>query len=271
MSIYDKIGIPSIKHHRAIGKLTELLKTYFGIDRFWRNCHRTDGTYTLIGNYPPTGEFFFGQELYKGHPYFRNPIFFKSSYSIPQLLQNNEFEITQGKLKHDCYHIFLRIRKTQQGFIEYGFATSKPYMGFEMTYLNNLNAIDKFINYFEANASKIIQDSENHQVDISKIIGVIYDKNPRLDSRIMVPDKELAFLASIEKNPEISRGLLELTPNEKVCLKEYLAGNTAKEIGKKLFRSTRTIESHLQNSKSKLGINNRSCLIQSLAPYLDVL
>lgn len=272
-NIYDEIGIPSVRNYKLMTQLMEPLKIHFGIDRFWRNHHRADGSYSVIGNYPSTAEIFFGQGLYKGNPYFRNPIFFKSGYMLPELMQNRDFEMTQGKLmdEGDCFHVFIKIKEHEDGFIEYGFATSKRQMGFEMTYINHLESINKFIEYFEAEAEKIIRESNEYRVDIPHLIGAKYDENPQLSGNILVPEKEINFRVLLQKNTEQTKALLNLTQNERNCLKLYLEGNTAKGIGKKLFRSPRTIESHLKNAKEKLLISSRNELVEFLTPFKDCL
>lgn len=272
-NIYDEIGITSKQNYKAICRLTEPINAYFGIDRFWRNVHRADGSYSLIGNYPPTAELFFGLNLYKGHPYFRNPVFFQSGYMLPELLHREDYEKTQGRLAHegDCFHVFIIIRKEEQGFVEYGFATSKLHAGFEMVYLNHLAAINKFIDYFDDNALKIIQKSDEYRINIPLLVGHSYEENPRIPGNLMVPEKELAFLAAVDKRADKAQALFTLTKSERNCLKLFAAGYTAREIGEKLYRSPRTIESHLEIAKEKLDLKTRSSLTEFLTPYLDVL
>lgn len=272
-NIYDEIGTPSKKNYKAICKFTEPLKTYLGIDRFWRNFHGADGTYSLIGNYPPTAEIFFGLNLFNGHPYFRDPIFFRSGYTIPGLLQSQDFEKTQGRLirEGDCHHVFIKIQKLDSGFIEYGFASSKHHLGFEMSYLNHLSAINKFVDYFEESACKIIRESNEYSIDIFRLIGNVYKQNPNIPGNIMVPENELCFLTRVEKDSERATALFSLSKSEKTCLKLYILGNTTKEIGQKLYRSPRTVETHLEVAKQKLGLKNRSALTEFLMPFIDVL
>ncbi len=69
-NLYDELGKASIKHNRAICALIEKLTLYCGIDRFWRNVHHKDGSYSVLGNVPSIAESFFGQNLFLGHPYF---------------------------------------------------------------------------------------------------------------------------------------------------------------------------------------------------------
>lgn len=271
-NIYHLIGQPSRKYYHKLKKIIEPLTLFCGVDRFWRNAHEINGGYSLIGNYPPTAEVFFEQDLFKGHPYFRHPNFFRSGFVIPGLYKTQEYETTQGKLqtKGDCYHVFLCIRKHGKGFIEYGFATSQLRPGFESIYLNQLRSFKKFIDYFETEGEKIIKESSAYQINIAEIIGDQYHKPPAIAGETIVPKKELHFLAAIEANPERKKSILSLTKSERLTVGEYLTGGTAKQIAQKLFISPRTVEKHLENIKQKLGVTTRSELFDILIPYHEL-
>lgn len=266
-NIYDEIGKASRKHNKAICRLIDHLTHFCGIDRFWRNEHHKDGSYSVLGNAPDVAEDFFGQELYLGHPYFRDPKFYTSGFHLPELFQSREFEETQGKLrkKGDCHHVLIYIHKKSDGFVEYGFATSEFRPGFETVYLNQMPSILKFIRYFEDESSKIILEAESSKVDIAAIIGEVYHQNPKIPSPLIVPEKELLFISAVEQSPDI----LTLTPSEKKVLHLYLDGKSTAEIAKTLFRSPRTIETHLERAKSKLGVRTRSELFELLLPFKE--
>lgn len=273
-NIFDFVGVPSKRYHAKIKRLLEPLTIFCGIDRFWRNAHTADGAYSLIGNYPPAAEVFFGENLYQGHPYFRNPIFFRSGYTLPDLLHNKSYEDTQGKFreKGDCHHVLLLIQKHDMGFVEYGFATTKSQSGFEMNYLNHLATLKKFATYFDTEADDILRQSRlEYQINIAEIIGSSYHKKPDIACDTILRDKELLFLSTIEKDLELGKAILSLTKNERLTAKLYLSGNTAKEIAKKLYRSPRTVETHLAHIKSKLGITTRSKLFDVLQPYKELI
>lgn len=272
-NLYDWIGYASRKHHHKIRKLIEPLTLFCGVDRFWRNQHASDGSYSLIGDYPPKAEIFFENEFFKGHPYFRHPRFFRSGFVIPELCQNKEYETTQGdftKRSGDCFHVLLAIQTHAKGFVEYGFATSKFIPGFESTYLNHLHCFKKFIDYFETAGEKIIHTSLDHQVNMSEIIGASYHTRPEITDGLLVPKRELQFLASIEIDSEKSKAILSLSKREREVVGEYLTGGTAKDIAKKIHISPRTLEKHIENAKSKLGVTTRSALFESLMPYQEL-
>jgi DNA-binding CsgD family transcriptional regulator len=272
-NIYDEIGFVSKRNYREISKFTEPLKLSFGIDRFWRNFHQMDGSYSVLGNFPPLAEVFFGQNLYMGHPFFRHPSFFSTGYLLPELLNQKDYQETQGRLTDggDCYHVMIYLVKHVHGVIEYGFASSQYRPGFEATYLNHLQSIMQFITAFEQNFQGFIHNANERRINIAEVIGSKYREKPQLPKTILAPDAEFQFLASIEPDPDKKRGLLTLTPSERVCLRHYLNGGTTKEIAKKLHRSSRTIEMHLENAKDKLCVNSRSQLFETLISYRELI
>jgi len=274
-NIYSEIGRSSVKYHNKIRGLTEHLDLFLGVDRFWRNFHGMDGTYSTLDNNPSLNEIYFGNDLefVRGHPYFRNPRFFQSGYTTPELYKNEDYEKTEGKFRDigGCYHVLMHFRKTESGFVEYGFARSKQQKGFESTYLNNLSAIERFMDFFEDQASTIIQESLEHRVNMAELIGESYNERPDITCKTLGPERELSFMVSLDENSEKTRSLLSLTKGERHCLKLYLSGKTAGEIANRLHRSTRTIEMHLYNAKGKLGVRSRSELLALLNPFRDYL
>lgn len=271
--IYDEIGVPSRRYHNKISALTAPMRIHLGIDQFWRNSHSTDGSYSLIGNHPPTAGLFFDQHLFLGHPLFRHPMFIQSGYILPELLHSRDYESTQGQLRVDggCYHVCIKIHKTAHGIVEYGFACSKFQPGFEVAYMKQLQNLDKFIAYFDREADKIIRLTEDFKIDISKLIGTAYHENPQFQAPIAKQESEFQFLIAMENDLHRSRALLALTNTERSILRLVVLGKTAREIGAMLFRSHRTIENHLETIKEKLAVNGRSGLVEALLPYKDCL
>lgn len=272
-NIYDEIGFTSKKNYKKLSDFTHALKLSFGIDRFWRNFHRIDGSYSVLGNYPPLAEVFFGQNLYMGHPFFRSPHFFTTGYLLPELLHQREYDETQGKLKDggDCYHVMIYLVKHTYGVVEYGFASSVYRPGFEAIYLNSFQLIKRFITAFEHQFKDMIRDADERRINIAELIGNKYHEKPELPNTILAPHDEFQFLASLEVDQDKRTGLLSLTESEKICLRHYLKGSTTKEIGKTLYRSARTVETHLEHAKEKLFVNSRSKLFDILSCYIDLI
>ncbi|MGB5975500.1 MAG: response regulator transcription factor, partial [Nodosilinea sp.] len=55
---------------------------------------------------------------------------------------------------------------------------------------------------------------------------------------------------------------LPLTPAEERVFWEVAQGFTNKQIGKRLFLSPRTVQTHLSNMLTKLGLENRSQIVR---------
>jgi len=64
-----------------------------------------------------------------------------------------------------------------------------------------------------------------------------------------------------KKSPQESETRLELTPREKEILALIAAGDSSKEIAKKLFLSVSTVETHRANVMTKIGARNVAQLI----------
>jgi PAS domain S-box-containing protein len=60
---------------------------------------------------------------------------------------------------------------------------------------------------------------------------------------------------------------LSFTKREKECIHYFLLGQTIRFTANKLFISQRTVETHLQNIKVKLGCNKKSDLIAELIKH----
>lgn len=80
-------------------------------------------------------------------------------------------------------------------------------------------------------------------------------------------DKKIAGVFGISNllsSYQVAEPIEKLTLRENQCLIELIKGKTAKEIAKKLHISCRTVESHLENVKGKLGCRNKSELIEKI-------
>jgi DNA-binding CsgD family transcriptional regulator len=58
-------------------------------------------------------------------------------------------------------------------------------------------------------------------------------------------------------HPELCSNEIVFTPREEQCLMQLIRGKSAKEVGKVLKISHRTVESYLESIKQKLGCRNK--------------
>lgn len=105
-------------------------------------------------------------------------------------------------------------------------------------YLNNIDRLEKFSSHFLQSAGTLIERADRHRIRSVRNAGDMWDKNQ-----------------SLAEN---------LTSREKDVAKLVVTGATIKEIGVALGISPRTVESHVENLKLKLGCVKKSALIKQL-------
>lgn len=115
------------------------------------------------------------------------------------------------------------------------------------TYFNNTELLLNFIDIFKSKAINLIKEAEKCKVIIP---------TPNRPDEINILNN-LSSALTIKGN----YGKVEITIKEMETLRLLRQGLTAKEIASRFSRSPRTIESHLDNLKDKLGCNKKSQLM----------
>lgn len=132
----------------------------------------------------------------------------------------------------------------------YSFYTKSNNHKINNFYVNNLDVLDNFINYFEERAATIIQKELQNSLILPT--NYIADNNDEPKEQKILE----TFLSdiSIEKATKGKlKGFQQLTARQKECLQWVCMGKTAEEIGIILGCSQRTVEAHINNIKLKLN------------------
>lgn len=87
------------------------------------------------------------------------------------------------------------------------------------------------------------------------------ERSRRVNSEIVRLMQQNA-LVTPSPSPPVAQRPLPLTPAEEKVFWEVIKGYTNKQIGDRLFVSPRTVQTHLSNILSKLGLENRLQLIR---------
>lgn len=124
-------------------------------------------------------------------------------------------------------------------------------------YLNNLNVIKNFVASYKKNAKNIIK--------IAMEDGVIFPPAKKIIKNSQWTEN---FLNDPQKNIQLNDKTW-LTAREVECLTLISKGKTAKEIGRIINISPRTVEYHLNTSKDKLDCNFKSELIEKFSNIVD--
>lgn len=124
-------------------------------------------------------------------------------------------------------------------------------------YLNHLDIFKNFALYFKEKTEKLIKKAEQYKITMPEYYKELYlPKNNA--STNLTKIKDYYTLLDIKKFYFDDKQYL--TYKEGECLNWYARGMTIKAIAKILNSSSKTIESHIDNLKQKLGCFNKAGL-----------
>jgi DNA-binding CsgD family transcriptional regulator len=134
-------------------------------------------------------------------------------------------------------------------------------------YLNNINEIKLFINYFKQASAELFNQRHDQHVYLPKHLF------PR------IPEYQVFKAAAAHYNEFVKRLIMKqlfnkdrnkkLTEREMECLYYLSRGFSYKSIANQLLISYRTVESHIINAKFKLNLFTKTELINELALLMD--
>ncbi len=167
-------------------------------------------------------------------------------------------------IKHGYWNGLTFMRYNEDSVELWWFASQKDNLNIHSFYKRNIGILEKFIHYFNAQIGSVL-DLKDPQY-LSRYIHGVDDINILKcnTSDIAEQLKIKQFLDAIHQQSlkiNTSNGIVQLTPREIECLKALSEGNTAKDIGKLLNISNRSIEKYFENIKTKTGSGFRKDLI----------
>lgn len=126
-------------------------------------------------------------------------------------------------------------------------------------YVSHFDALEKFIIYFREAADDLIKDNEKDKIIIPKNDEEYQKFLEKLAEEKLSDQEKLQMLHTnieLRKYPLHHKNKkIYLTAQELICLQHLAGSNSYKEIGNILNISHRTVETHLQNVKDKLGVS----------------
>ena len=128
----------------------------------------------------------------------------------------------------------------------FGFATTCHNESIINAYLNNLNSLKNFTEFFKESARSMLKKVENCKVILP------------LNKSIITLPEDVSYQADSFEIP------LKLTKRQQQCAFLVMKGMTAKVIARELALSFRTVETYLQDLKAKLNCKNKTELILKL-------
>jgi DNA-binding CsgD family transcriptional regulator len=243
----------------------------FGIKLFTYLKNYRNGAQIYLSNDSRWTEDYYNKKLYESSLFELNPAIYPSGYTLwPKDSSSKVF--IHARTYFDSDH-GITIIENQKKFCEfYFFSTSASNPSIINLYLNNIDLLKRFVVYFKDKASAILKTAEKNKIIIpqhfQKLNVAENDVDFILHSMLLNTSLKKEFLKEIRiSHYRFEQGDLKniiLTEKELDCAFALLEGKTANETGEKLFRSRRTIETHISNMKSKFHCKTKSDLIAKL-------
>lgn len=157
---------------------------------------------------------------------------------IKNILEAKAFQI---------YHRIYFIQHEESFFKVIGFGVSENEKSIFEFYLNSIDFLERFGHYFEFQAYDIIAQGKNSLLELPGFL------TPASTSNIPDPvHKSLPFLFPSQYQIKFNNHPIKFTKREMECFVLKIKGNTAKEIGRFLNISHRTVEKTLLNIYEKI-------------------
>lgn len=128
------------------------------------------------------------------------------------------------------------------------------------TFMNYVDLLEKFCIYFREAATNLIEETKNSLVKFDKAV----DSSIFADLNFKNTETYKDFISEIQLNKYSLQGIHNngsLSKRELECLLWCVKNKTAKQIGKILSLSPRTVEDYLTKIKNKLGCQSKFELI----------
>jgi len=162
-------------------------------------------------------------------------------------------------------------RKDDKSIEKLVFATDASNHKIYNFYLNNFNLLERFSYYFRTRASSIINSPSTKNLAYSSFY---HAEMKRIEVEGKIHDNELVSLfiqhTNLQKHKLVRKDGKEVVLSEREidCLYQLTKCKTVKEIARFLDISYRTVESHLNNTKTKLASQSKQETIEYVSSEL---
>lgn len=244
-----------------VDTISKPLAEHFGLTSIVYQRNYSDGSEVRLSNQPEWVKHFYESELYKASVFEATPDYYQKGFVLWSALTNHSTILDEAK-QHQIDHGVTLILPNRQG-CEFFFLGAAPDKGdIVQRYLNNIDLLERFTAYFKDKAAPLLAQAEKSRI----IIPGKHREPSAINEPILTPTQSELRLAFLQDTPvsHFSLGQESLSKRELDCIAYFLQGYSAKQIGEKLFLSSRTVESHLTRVRAKLDCKNKDELINAL-------
>ena len=246
---------------QSVRELTESLRK-LGITLFSHTRIYKDHSFIDITDRADMLDYFYYQtDVHKYYLPDVNPWSFEQNFFLCNSLPNNpSIEGLRNHLNIDNIIVLFQRYETHCEVWHFGSESNNP--GILNFYLNNLDVLKAFALSFKDKGSDLIEKCE-----LNKMERFI---NPDIELPLILGNKTInkkEFFEAIKfsgLNLSYNKKNIRLSDRELHVLKWCLLGKTASEISMILSISSRTVEQHLLNIKTKMGCNRLADILRVL-------
>jgi len=241
-----------VRPYDQIKKITKPLHEYFGVKYFTYHKVDKEGNYTVLLDRPDWAEHYVGEKFYLNDPFLRNFSVYESGLHLFDNHRDEQFlEKLWNSAKNvlDCDYSITLVEKNENGAEFFGFTGPKQGSMLPLLSIHHPHVFSFFAKHFKQETASLLQKIDEKNFLPALKGDDFFNPDPITPFSKKTVLKQFLTDLNLQHLPEMAESL---STREKECLNILLDGKTAKQIGYLLGLSPRTIESYLDNIKSKL-------------------
>ncbi len=260
--------------YSSSGIVKEICKPLFNILRInYFSFYRiyTNGDRIRLCSNPEILEKYYEEGWYETSAFERITIPYYDTCVIWSSMEEG-YRVCLEKQLYELYKLndMISIIKTQSNYVDiYDFSTSEANVNLNSIFLQQMNILERFTQYFNVSASNLIQQAmkERFKLPLKK------DKNQSDTQRETLETLDLNMSNRMKEFYRLTipqylclpteEGETALSQRETECLVNSIQGLSAKQIAQRLKISYRTVETHIANIKNKSGYSSMNKLIEA--------
>jgi DNA-binding CsgD family transcriptional regulator len=254
----------SLSSSQEVNNISQDVLSTIGITYFNYIKIYDDGSRELLTNNAPWIDHFYHNALYKSVGVIDIEYLLPKGYFLWSELKNDDAAYTQGRDFFNIDNGLSFVSKRDGATILYIFASSRDNNSINNFYVRNIDLFQRFILYFHDKGSSLLNQAAKSKIYLPEKQIV---KDREFKKIILSENMRRTFFekTNIERFfiPNCDNDLY-LTKREAECASYMLDGATAKQIGKVLGISYRTVESHFNQMKEKLQCSSKEQLVDFL-------
>jgi DNA-binding CsgD family transcriptional regulator len=251
----------NLKSQDKLGKFSQILQRNFGIDDFSHLTLYENGQFANISTHYDQWCYMWEHEHPKDMNFLIAPSRLRSSSF--QLAYDTNFVDLADSLpnRFPQHHPFIIVRKEGNDKAHiFGFAARKHTPHLPSFYLNNHMILHSFVDYY---LESEIKHKDEDMIDMASLRGHNRFYNSGYGNESLIDlERHSNFFKEIGIDPALLVAAQQLSPREKQVLLGLSKGQSARQTGRELHLSHRTVEFYQENVKNKLGALSREELIR---------